>query len=177
VVHCAICGASDVERSILAIGYKDGKIRINHGDESTPVFYICTNSDCIVEAKTNDLIGQTFGSILNAKDYLRIAQYAKLCPSQTLESLIGLSRKSGTLVLGTEGVIQKVKSGIVHLVLVEPKISNNTRHKLESVTNRVRCPIQKWTGSKAIEHILNKANCKVIGVTDRNLAQTIQENI
>ncbi|MBP5307807.1 MAG: hypothetical protein J6Z34_01590 [Clostridia bacterium] len=83
-------------------------------------------------------------------------------------SYLGFARKSGNLKAGVNAVAT-LKSA--RLVIVCKTASANTVKEAEKLAARFSCPLME-TGIPA-EEIAGKENCKVVAVTDGNLARAI----
>ena len=81
-------------------------------------------------------------------------------------NLLGLARRSGHLIIGTDRVISSMQQGKVHLILLASDASTNTIDKLikkayfyqiEVVTSYDASSLQQATGSKTLVYALNDA--------------------
>ncbi|NQT24488.1 ribosomal L7Ae/L30e/S12e/Gadd45 family protein [candidate division KSB1 bacterium] len=175
---CGVCGISENQDLIFSISFSKRKILINiKEDNDNPVFNICTNKDCITKARSDDLIGKVMDQTLNPKVYLEVAKAINTSSEQSLMSLLGMAQKSGSLVSGTEGVLKKVRRNAIALILLDPEISKNSLDRIQSVSEQFNCPLHFWHGSRSIDDLLNKPNCKVIGIVNPEMAQTILKKL
>ena len=86
------------------------------------------------------------------------------------ETYLGFARKSGNLRSGVNAIATLKK---VHLLIVCETASENTVKEAAKLAARFNCPLMK-TGVPA-EKIAGKENCKLLAVTDGNLAKAITE--
>ena len=106
---CAICRAK-AEKSDL--------IRIVKSPDGRPVVdvmkklpghgvYICPDSDCIEKAKKSGSLAHSLGVIIGADFWTELEESAKtfgVNPALKIRSVLGLSRKSGNLIIGTDNI-------------------------------------------------------------------------
>ena len=106
---CAICRAKS-EKSDL--------IRIVKSPDGRPVVdvmkklpghgvYICPDSDCIEKAKKSGSLAHSLGVIIGDDFWTELEEAAKtfgVNPALKIRSVLGLSRKSGNLIIGTDNI-------------------------------------------------------------------------
>ena len=89
------------------------------------------------------------------------------------DTFIGFSVKAGKIVYGTDNLTQFRRK--LRLIIVDNDVSPRTLKTLREVAEAKACPIYSMVSDK-LEDIVFKTNCKVIGLTDMNLAQAIIDN-
>ena len=91
---------------------------------------------------------------------------------------IGLAKKAGKLISGTDSVCDEIRKNKILLVVCAENVSDNTKKKITDCCayHQVKlhfCNLPKETLGKAI----GKAFSACIGVTDKNLSELISRNI
>lgn len=87
------------------------------------------------------------------------------------ETFLGFARRSGNLRAGVNAIAMLKK---VYLLIICRTASANTRKEAEKLAVKFACPLME-TGVPA-EKISGKENCKLLAVTDGELAKAITEN-
>lgn len=89
------------------------------------------------------------------------------------ETYIGFSIKSGKIVWGLDNVLTcRIKP---KLVLACNSLGENSEKKLLTYASIKGVKVLKLI-DRRLEDIVNKSNCKVIGLTDAHLAQAVIDN-
>jgi ribosomal protein L7Ae-like RNA K-turn-binding protein len=91
---------------------------------------------------------------------------------------IGLARKAGKLVSGTDFVCDAIRNKKIFLVVCSESVSDNTRKKISDCcayyhTDLRFADVSKETLGKAI----GKTFTACVGVADKNLSELISRNI
>jgi len=92
-----------------------------------------------------------------------------------IETYLGFAVKSGKIVFGFDNLCETRKK--VKLVICSPTVNNKIKQKLILL-----CKHKKWELIETLdllEELIYRDNCKVVGITDDNLASAIMkmENI
>ena len=88
------------------------------------------------------------------------------------ETYIGFSIKSGKIVWGLDNLTNSRK---VKLIIACKTLSENSESKLLNYANDKGIIVYKLI-DKTLDTVVNKTNCKVIGLTDKNLAKAVIDN-
>ena len=89
-------------------------------------------------------------------------------------SLIGLSRKAGKLVLGTDAVTEKISNGLVEVVLVSSDLSERSFGNIEKISHEKGIEVLKSNCSMDdISNILKK-RVGIIGIADKGFARVFK---
>lgn len=86
-----------------------------------------------------------------------------------LETLIGFAVKSGKIVFGFDNLCETRKN--VKLVIYSPTTNDKVKQKLVLL-----CQHKKWDLIETVdtlENLIHRDNCKVIGIVDKNMSDTI----
>ncbi|MDR3022007.1 MAG: hypothetical protein LBU60_04985 [Clostridiales bacterium] len=84
-------------------------------------------------------------------------------------ALIGFAIKSGKVIYGLDSV---VKSSHIKLVVYDFTLSSSSQDKLKNYCQKKSLICIKLE-SERLEYIVFKANCKLIGIVDRDFASAI----
>lgn len=91
---------------------------------------------------------------------------------------VGLARKAGKVVLGSDNVYEKMHSGSICLVLVSSEASDNTKKKLKNRAEYTKTEIyvlgvsQEELGKSVGTEL---ASC--VGITDNNFKNLLKKSI
>ncbi|MCL2521363.1 MAG: ribosomal L7Ae/L30e/S12e/Gadd45 family protein [Erysipelotrichales bacterium] len=91
-----------------------------------------------------------------------------------IEGLIGLTRRAGKLVVGTDNVLDYVRKNKVFLVLILNDASENTKKKLLDKCVFYGVESKEIENSANLERILNN-NKKALGIADKGFAEAIKK--
>ncbi len=86
---------------------------------------------------------------------------------------IGLAKKAGKVVSGTDLCLQAVRSKKVYLVVFSEDISENTKKKIQSVCNNNGINCVQYGNGEMLGKMAGKDYRVVIGVKDKNLSKLI----
>ena len=97
--------------------------------------YICPDSDCIERAKKSGSLAHALGIVISADFWNDLEENAKtfgINPALKIRSVLGLSRKSGNLIIGTDNIDREKKKV---LVLTASDCSESVKKFAESHEN------------------------------------------
>ena len=90
-----------------------------------------------------------------------------------VETFIGFCIKAGKLTLGA-GAINTLKNG-VFLLIVSGDASENTKKLAVKFKNRLLCPL--LICKSGFDTVVNKPDCNMAAVRDKQLAKAILDNL
>lgn len=91
---------------------------------------------------------------------------------------IGLARKAGKLVSGTDFVCDAIRNKKIFLVVCSESVSDNTRKKISDCCTYYHTDLRFADVSKeALGKAIGKAFTACVGVADKNLSELISRNI
>lgn len=90
---------------------------------------------------------------------------------------LGLARKAGKIVLGTDAVLKNLNSHKIHLIYVASDASFATIDKVDRKGFFYSIPVNKKYSTTDLEHALGVSNIKVLGVTDVGFAKKMMEEL
>lgn len=88
-----------------------------------------------------------------------------------VESILGFAIKAGKVLFGADSIERYHKKK--HLILMCNTVSENTREKLLRTNPGVPAIISR---TAKVEDLTHRVNCKVVAVTDKQMAQAIITN-
>ncbi|MEG1613488.1 MAG: hypothetical protein RR357_04920 [Clostridia bacterium] len=88
-------------------------------------------------------------------------------------SYIGFAARARKVVFGADSITKRCKRH--RLIILCSTAGENTAKQIKSYAEKTNSPLIVLSGC-TIEDILKKQNCKVIAITDENLAKAIIEN-
>lgn len=86
-------------------------------------------------------------------------------------SLVGFAMRAGKVVFGADGIERY--HGKKHLIIMSKDVSQNTKERVIRRNSQVPALLSREIG---VEEITHKAKCKVIAITDKQMAQAILTN-
>lgn len=94
-------------------------------------------------------------------------------------SMLGLCRRAGAIVIGTDLVTKSLPSGKVRLVIYACDASANTEKKITDKCKfyNVRCIKSTYNGDEIAHAIGKQSIVSVVGVTDENFSQELNHLI
>lgn len=92
-------------------------------------------------------------------------------------NLLGLARKAGKVVLGTDSVIKVLQIGQIKLILVANDASNSTYDKLDKKAYFYQVPLINNYSTVELSKAMGIGQIKVIGITDSGFALALQKEI
>ena len=96
---------------------------------------------------------------------------------QTLFS-IGLAKKAGKLVSGTDAVCDEIRKGKIFLIVCSEDVSDNTKKKISDCAAYYQVKLFYLDVSKEIlGNSIGKPFAACVGISDKNLSELISRNI
>lgn len=92
---------------------------------------------------------------------------------KSILSLISLTKKSGNLKSGEEMVIEAIRLGGSHLVIVAGDASENTIKKFRDKADYYEVPLIQISTKEALGRAIGKDYCASIAIMDGGLAKAI----
>ena len=90
---------------------------------------------------------------------------------------LGLARKAGKLIFGTDACIEAIDKRKVKLVIVVKDASDRTKNKVKTLCIQKEIFYIEWGDSKIMSKAIGKQNKVVIGIKDKNLSDAIKKVI
>jgi len=84
---------------------------------------------------------------------------------------LGFAVKSGNVIYGVDNIISKANKVVI--AVYDDRLSDNSLNKLNNTT--LRNDIALYKSDINLDDLLNKTNCKAIGITSKDLAKAIVE--
>ena len=134
---CAVCRAkSDKSDLIRIVRSPDGKAVVDVMKKLPGRgAYICPDSDCIERAKKSGSLAHALGIVISDDFWNDLEENAKtfgINPALKIRSVLGLSRKSGNLIIGADNIDREKRKV---LVLTASDCSESVKKFAESHEN------------------------------------------
>ena len=91
--------------------------------------------------------------------------------------MLGLARRAGKLIYGSENTALKVRSGKAYLAIVASDASPTTKKLLQNKCKSFSVPLIEFSTKEDLGSVLGKSDISALGVSDRNLAKAIQDKL
>ena len=92
-------------------------------------------------------------------------------------SLLGLCKKSGRLISGTDMVIDAMQKNKVYFIFIASDATYQTQDKMEKKAYFYQVPINKSFDTLALNSAIGEKNIKVVGITDQGFADSFMEKL
>lgn len=93
---------------------------------------------------------------------------------KTLANL-GLARRSGNLVVGTDVVVEGLRNNKVQLIFLASDSAKNTVKKITDKAKTYNVSVISTYTCESLSLAIGKTNCHVIGIIDRGFAKLLKE--
>ena len=91
---------------------------------------------------------------------------------------VGLAKKAGKLISGTDFVCDGIRKKKIFLAVCAGDVSDNTRKKISDCCAYYNVKCHFIGASKdALGHVIGKPFAACVGITDKNLSELISRNI
>lgn len=98
--------------------------------------------------------------------------------SSRLLSSIGLAKKAGKLVSGTEAVCDAIRRGGIFLVLFASDVSDNTKKRLSDCCRFYGIPLHDSAyPMETLGMAIGKTHAACVGITDEHFSKLIESNL
>ena len=87
--------------------------------------------------------------------------------------LLGLARKAGKLIFGTEACKQEIESNKVKLVIIATDASERTKMNFKNICREKELPIFEILNMEEMGKAIGQSNKAVIGIKDINFSKEI----
>lgn len=91
-------------------------------------------------------------------------------PKGKLKSYVGFALRSNSTTFGLENVKKSFKK--VFCVLFDEGLSENTKKQVQNFCNEKKIKLKQL---KSIDSVFNTTNCKIVGITNKELSKQILE--
>lgn len=161
---CSVCRVKSPKNTLL---------RIVKNPDGIPVIdiakklqgrgvYICPDNDCITKAKKSGILAKALGTEINSDfwdELSRVSAGTTVNINLKLKSVLGLARKSGNLIIGTDNIERETKKHSL-LVMTASDCSDNVRNFALSKVN-----ISLSLSSEELSKIIgSKGNVQIVAL-------------
>ncbi len=96
---------------------------------------------------------------------------------EKIHSYLGFARRSRNLISGYNACIYGIEKRKIRLLVLTADLSENTKKKFQAAAESGNVPLRIYGTMEAMEEMTGEVGRGVYGVTDRNLAKAIMEEI
>ena len=90
-------------------------------------------------------------------------------------SFLGLTRKSGNLILGYNKNEEAIKTGKISLMIISKDAAENTKDKFKSYSEKYNVPLIEDFTPDELGCALGLEGIAVVGVTKKSMAKKLQD--
>ncbi len=90
-------------------------------------------------------------------------------------SMLGLARRAGKLIYGSESVAVSARQGKARLVIMAGDASDGTKKLLRNKCKSFSVPLFEYSTKAELGKSLGKSDISALGVSDRNFAKAITD--
>ncbi|WP_187426635.1 DUF448 domain-containing protein [Geothermobacter ehrlichii] len=177
---CLGCRESfDQDRLIRLVAAPDDRLLVDYrGRLPGRGAYVCPNGECIARAVVPGRLSRAFrreGIRADAQD-LREQLAGQI--RDKISSLLGMARKAGQVVVGSNLVTDSLARGNdLALVVIARDISPGIREKVERKRGEVGFFYPDWLAKADIGRILGRAECSVMGIRPGSVADALSREL
>ena len=136
--------------------------------------YTCIDIQCLHEAVKRNSFQRCFKGQSHTVDATALEQQLTLAVKQKISNLIGMSRKSGQVVTGSNAVIESLRKGSsFSLIILAEDISAAIGKKIETLALRQNIYSARLYDKQIIGQMLGKEERSVIAVQAGLLADSL----
>ena len=162
VRSCTVCKVkADKEKLIRIVRHPEGGAVIDiSGKLPGRGVYICPDDECISRAKKSGMLAHVLGTVIQAEFWNELEEYAKnheVDSDMKIRSVLGLSRKAGALIIGTDKI-----SDSRHKLLV--MTANDSSDSVKEIASRYENITLNMTIKELSETIGSRGGVQVIAL-------------
>ena len=90
-----------------------------------------------------------------------------------VHGMLGLARRAGKLLIGTENVLRQIRGKHATLVILATDASSNTTKTIENKCGTYDIPVIRRYTADELNAAVGKDDAKVFAVTDRSFAEAL----
>ncbi|MBO4897994.1 MAG: ribosomal L7Ae/L30e/S12e/Gadd45 family protein [Clostridia bacterium] len=91
--------------------------------------------------------------------------------------MLGLARRAGKLIYGSENVVLSARQGKIKLAVMASDASERTKKLMQNKCKSFSVPLLEFSTKEELGSVLGKSDISALGVTDRNFAKAIQDKL
>ena len=91
--------------------------------------------------------------------------------------LLGLARRAGKLIFGTEACKQELESKKVKLIIIATDAAERTKMNFKNICSKAKVPIVEVLTLDELSKAIGKDNKAVVGIKDTNFSNEITKII
>lgn len=173
---CIVCRQTkDKKRLVRYVVAPDGAVLVDYRQRLPGRgAYTCISIQCLSNAVKKNSFRRCFKDQCHSVDLDELRQQLVLAVEQKITNLIGMSRKSGQIISGSNAIIEALrKKSSVALVLIAVDISATIGQKIESLAQRDNIYSARLYDKQTIGQMLGKEERSVIAVQTGLLADSL----
>ena len=90
--------------------------------------------------------------------------------------LLGLAKRAGKVISGTDGVINSVRYGKANVVILATDASDNTKKQITDKCISFNVPLINTALRDELSHSIGVENAAAVAVSDKNFAKAILDS-
>jgi hypothetical protein len=136
--------------------------------------YTCISVQCLLDAVKKNCFQRCFKGQCRSVDAAALTPQLTMAVAHKIESLIGMSRKSGQFIAGSNAVIDSLKKeSSLALIIMAADISTAIGEKIEVLAQRKRIYTARLFDKQMIGRLLGKEERSVIAVQSGLLGDSL----
>ncbi len=136
--------------------------------------YTCVSSECLHDAVKKNAFQRCFKGQTCSVDSTALVQQLTMAVEQKILNLIGMSRKSGQFIAGTNAVVEALKKGSsLALIIIAKDISASLGRKIETLALKGHIYTARLYDKQMIGQMLGKEERSVMAVHVGLLADSL----
>ena len=136
--------------------------------------YTCIDLQCLKVAVERNQFQRSFKGNCNKVDFQALRQALSVAVLQKIVNLLGMGRKSGQIISGSNSVLAELKRpGSLALVIMTEDISFSIAEKIRHLCARQQVKCNQRLSKEELGRILGKSERSVVAVESGKLADAI----
>ena len=136
--------------------------------------YTCINKNCLATAVEKKQFQRSFRGACENVDYNVLVAELNSSIEQKVINLLGMGRKSGQIISGSNAVISALRhGGELSIVILTTDISSAIAEKIRTLSDRCKVKSSQLLDKNLLGQILGKSERSVVAVQQGALAESI----
>ena len=93
--------------------------------------------------------------------------------NEKIKGLLGLARRAGKLIFGTEACISNIEKKKIKLILIASDAAERTKLNFENICEKYSIPILEVLDEEEMSKAIGRTNKVVVGIEDVNFSKEI----
>ena len=171
-----VLGKDDLVRYVLA---PDGTVMVDYRQKLPGRgAYTCLTAECIRDAVKRGQFERTFRGRNQRPDAAVLIEDLARQLAEKVDSLIGMVRKSGMVVGGSNGVLAALDKGEpLACILLARDISENIGERVRRRALAADVPVQVWGEKDHLGQLIGREERSVVGVKKGRIGSALAEGL